>query len=75
LQAEAVEDGAGRLGRVYRGELLQKLERLESEVGRAVAPAVSELVEQTPVRQARQPLGGDRRSRRVTAKTLQASVV
>ncbi len=49
------------------GELLQQFEGFESDVGRAVASAVFEFVEQTPAGQPRQPFGRQRGARSITA--------
>jgi len=61
--AELVRAGGGD----ERDETVQKLVRLEHDVGRAVAPAMAQAVMQAPVGEALQPLGGDGRPRGIAA--------
>ena len=61
----------GNEGREFRNELEQQ----EADVGRAVAPAMTELIQDPAVGKARQPVHGDRRSRDVAAQALQPLAV
>jgi len=55
-------------GRRHQGrELLDEFLGLEDDVGRAVAPAVLQLVEKPPVLHPQEALGGDRRAGHVAA--------
>jgi hypothetical protein len=56
-------------------ELLDELPRLEDDVGGAVAPAVLEPVEKSPVLYPREALGGDRRAGHVAAEALEAATI
>jgi hypothetical protein len=56
-------------------QALQQFERLEDDVGGAVAPTVLEPVEQAAVTQAREPLAGQRRTRDVAAQPLESPAV
>jgi hypothetical protein len=60
---------AGR--RDERCELLEELLRREDDVGRAVAPAVLEAIEERSVRESGEPLGGDRRAGHIAAQALE----
>ncbi len=69
----AHEMGAGRGD--HRRDPLDQLERVEHDVGRAVAPAVLETVEQTTVGKRREALGRDGRSGDVAAEALESPTV
>ncbi len=71
MVADEVEAGRRDQG----GEPLQELEGLEDDVGRSVAPAVLEAVEEAPVLHAREPLGRDGRPCHVAAQPLQPEAV
>jgi hypothetical protein len=58
-----------------RHESLQKLERLEHDVRRAIPPAMPQAVEQAPILEAFQPRGGDGRAPAVTAQPLETPAV
>ena len=53
------------------GKLRYKLQRLEHDMRRAVAPFVSETIQQPAVRQYRQTLRGYSRTPRISAEILQ----
>lgn len=57
------------------GELFEQLQRLEPDMGRAVAPALLELVDQPAVGRLRQTLGGQRETRGVAAQALEPTPV
>jgi hypothetical protein len=61
--AHEVEAGRRNQGR----EVLDQLLRLEDDVGRAVAPAVLEAVEELTVLEPRESLGCHRRAGHITA--------
>ncbi len=55
-----------------RRELLHELARLEDDVRGAVAPAVLQAVEEPPVAETRESLGGHGRARHVAREALEA---
>jgi len=57
------------------GGLLQQLQRLEDDVGRHVAPAVLELVHHPAIRQQRETLGRNRRTRHVPPQKFKPAAV
>lgn len=61
--------------RDQRCELLDKILRREDDVGRAVAPAVLEAIEERSVRESGEALGGDRRAGHVAAQTLEPAPI
>jgi hypothetical protein len=58
-----------------RGQTVDQLERLESDVAGAVAPAVAQLVQELAVVQPAQPLGRDGWASDVTAQPLESVAV
>jgi hypothetical protein len=57
--------------RALRQQVLNKLELLEGEVGRAIAPATPQAIGNAPVRRLAQLLPRERRPPQVAAQTLQ----
>ncbi len=74
-QYAVVPDLVGSGWRDQSHESLEKLDRLEDHVSRAVAPAALETVVQASVGQTREAAGGHRGSSHVAAQALQALAV
>jgi hypothetical protein len=70
-----VSDLVGPRWRHQRYELFQQFLGLEDHVGRTVAPAAPEAVEETPVGEPAQALGGHGRAADVATEALQAPTV